>query len=113
MALAKINHLSEKKQIDHVFRKGKTVKNSFFFIKYLDNNCGFWRVAVSISIKALKKANQRNYLKRIITNILREHKEKIIQVDMVIVFSQPILSESWNEIKSQFNGVIAENFINP
>ena len=67
MALSKKNRLTTKKDIDRVFKRGRTVKGSFLFVKRLDNPRGYSRFAFIVSSKYAPLAVDRNKIKRILS----------------------------------------------
>lgn len=98
MALAKKYRLP-KKDIDHLFKQGKTVKNSFFFIKFIKNDIEHLRTTVVVPIKIFKKATARNRFKRLIAEtILTGHfLEK--SYDIAVVAVVDIVGKQSKEIK--------------
>jgi ribonuclease P protein component len=58
--------LKNKKDIERVFRKGKTVKSGFLFLKFAENELLDSRIAFSIGLRYSKKAVKRNRAKRIL-----------------------------------------------
>lgn len=71
MALPKKNRLSKKKDIDRVFKNGRTVKGSSLFIKLLDSPIGYFRFAFIIPSKYLPLAVDRNRARRILSEEVR------------------------------------------
>jgi len=67
MALPRKNRLTTKKDINHVFKRGRTVKGSFLFIKGLDNSRGYSRFAFIVPSKYVPLAVDRNKIKRILS----------------------------------------------
>ena len=62
--------LSKKKEIDHLFQKGKFKSVGYLKFKYIPRDEGSSQTVISIS-KRVGKAPQRNYLKRLIREALR------------------------------------------
>ncbi len=60
------NKLKSNSEISQVFKNGKTVKNSFLFLRYQFNNSNNPKIAFSIGLKYSKKAVIRNHAKRIL-----------------------------------------------
>jgi ribonuclease P protein component len=85
MALAKEFRLKNKKDIDSVFKKGKTVRNSFFFLKYIPSPVVHGRIAVSVTGKAIPTAYEKNRIKRRVLEVLRTHHFFLKKYDMVVV----------------------------
>ena len=69
--LSKINRLKSDRDFRNVFRNGRTLENQFFRIKFLKNQKNVSRFGFIISVKVLKKANERNTLKRRLRAISR------------------------------------------
>ncbi|MFO7806866.1 MAG: ribonuclease P protein component [Candidatus Moraniibacteriota bacterium] len=67
--------LKSKKDIERVFKNGKTVKSSFLFLKFCENNLDHSRIAFSVGLRYSKKAVKRNRAKR----ILREAAKTFLQ----------------------------------
>ena len=68
--------LSKQTEIDTLFSKGKRVKNSvlqFYIEKYRSLKLLF-QVLISVPKRRIKKAVQRNYIKRCIREVLRKTK---------------------------------------
>ena len=109
MALARKYRLS-KKDIERVFKRGKTVKSSFLFIRFLENNLSYARVAAIVSSKILKKAVDRNRLKRIITETIRSGHFLERSLDAAIVATLNILGKPSKEIKRELQQTIDKIF---
>jgi ribonuclease P protein component len=105
MALSRKNRLNSEKNFDLVFQRGKTVKDSFFFIKYLPNELGFSRWSFSVPVKITKKSTARNYIKRIVSQITRNNFLNL-SFDFIFIASQPILDKSSDEIKGHLEQAI-------
>ena len=110
MALAR-RHRLLKKDIDNVFKRGKTVKGSFFFIKFLKNDTGKLRLAVSISKKVLKTAVARNKIKRFFSNFFYSSLFLNTPVDLVIVVTTSIVEKPLKEIKREMEQAINKIFV--
>ena len=71
MALNKKNRLKNKRDFDDVFKKGRTIRGSFLFIKYLKNKLNLPRFGFIVSAKVAKRAVDRNKLRRILSEAVR------------------------------------------
>lgn len=69
--LSKMNRLKSDWDFKNVFRNGKTLENRFIRVKFLKNQKNVSRFGFIISTKVLKKANERNTLKRRLRAISR------------------------------------------
>ncbi|MDO8659488.1 MAG: ribonuclease P protein component [Candidatus Parcubacteria bacterium] len=97
MALAK-KHRLFKKDINRLFKRGKTVKNSFFFIRFLRNDANYLRTAVIVSTKIVKKATARNRIKRIFTEAICSGHFLEKSYDIAIVATVSIVGKQSKEI---------------
>jgi len=112
MALSRKNRLTGKKDIQNVFKEGKTVKNSFFFIKYVANSLDCARLAIIVSSKVSKKSVVRNRIRRIIGEIIIKNNFLSFPLDIIINASPIILDKSPAEIKSQLGQAIKKINVN-
>lgn len=71
------NRLKSDKEISKLFANGKTVRNSFLFLRYNKNDLDISRFAFSIGLKYSGKAVERNRLKRVLREGLRDNLENI------------------------------------
>ncbi len=69
--LPKVNRLKSDKDFKNVFKNGQISENQFFRVKFLKNQKNFSRFGFIISAKLLRKAVQRNILKRRLRVICR------------------------------------------
>lgn len=71
------NRLKSKKEFDEVFRRGKTVSNDAFLLKYHVDGSKELKIGFSVGIKFSKKASERNRAKRWMREAVRPIAEKI------------------------------------
>ena len=69
--LKEANRLKSDRDFKNVFRNGRTLENRFMRVKFLKNQKNVSRFGFIISVKVLKKANERNTLKRRLRAISR------------------------------------------
>lgn len=69
--LKEANRLKSDRDFKNVFRNGRTLENRFIRVKFLKNQKNVSRFGFIISVKVLKKANERNTLKRRLRAISR------------------------------------------
>jgi ribonuclease P protein component len=80
------NRLKKEKEIEEVFKKGKSIKEGFFFLKEVKNNLTDSRFCFSIPGNVTKKAVVRNRLKRRMREVVRENLPKIKKgLDIVVI----------------------------
>ncbi len=101
MALPKKYHLTRQKEFKKVYDSGKTVRNSFLFIKFLkDSSLKNSKFGIVVSTKISKKATVRNRVRRQISEVIRTNLDRIINdVNVVIVTNSKIVDKEFTEIE--------------
>lgn len=77
-----------------VAKRGKLVKTPHFLLRIFTPEAGFSRFGVTVSAKTAKKATDRNKLKRMVYNFIREYYKKIPAGDYWITVLSPAVSLS-------------------
>lgn len=104
--LAKKNRLKNKKDIENVFKKGKTKTGKLVFLKIFKNNLDISRFAFIVSTKISKKAVIRNKIKRQLREIVRKNLSNIKSgVDIVIIAKPEIINKYFQIIKKDVEGL--------
>lgn len=62
---------------EFVGRRGRIVKTSYFLVKIFRSAEDFSRFGVTVSAKAAKKASERNRVRRLVYNAIREYYSNI------------------------------------
>jgi len=68
----KNQRITEKKDFDLIFKKGKALNSPFLTVRILKNNLSMQRFAVLVSKKVSKKAVDRNKIKRILRESVKQ-----------------------------------------
>jgi ribonuclease P protein component len=98
--LSSENRLKKKKDIERVFKKGKTFKDDFFVLRTVENNSNNCRFAFIVPKKVSNKASDRNKIKRRAREIIKnEIKKKSSLTDNVIIALPRINKENFESIK--------------
>lgn len=98
MTLVRKNRLT-KRDFMEVFKKGRTVKNSFFFVRFAGNNLGYGHIAVVVGARVSKKAVVRNRIRRLMTEAVKLNKLEQEPVNAIIVVTRNIVEKPLEEIK--------------
>ncbi len=112
MALARKYRLA-RKDSERVFRKGETVKGSFFFIKFSENRVGYCRLAVLTPVKVSKSSAIRNRLRRMVAEIFKTAGLEGQPFDVIFIATPSIVGRPFREIKSELMSAIGTIFVNP
>jgi ribonuclease P protein component len=100
------NRLKKKTDFKKVFKKGKSYKNEYLFLKVVENNLNQSRFGFLLSKKNFKKSIQRNKIKRRLADLIRSELPEIKKgVDIVIVPKTGIERKDFNEIKKITNEI--------
>lgn len=67
--MKKINVVKSNEEFNNIIKTGNCVKNYYFVLYYKENSLGKYRFGISVG-KKVCNAVKRNYLKRIVKNIL-------------------------------------------
>jgi ribonuclease P protein component len=96
--------------LKYLFQNGEQARTRFFGIKYIVNQRrDYPRIAVIVSKKISKSAVKRNRMRRRVYEILREHFNFEKPYDIAVtVFSDEVLTASYDELKEQLKKVISE-----
>jgi ribonuclease P protein component len=85
------------------FLKGRRIKNEAFVLHYVENNVPSARLGVNIAKKKIRKAVDRNKIKRIAREVFR--KQKFEGIDIVLILKNEKIFE-----KTSYNVLINEIF---
>lgn len=98
--LNKRNRLTKQKEIEAVFKKGKSSYDKYLGVKAIKSELKVNRTAVIIGIKVSKKAVIRNGIKRRVAHILREEISKFkFTYDMVVIVLPPAVELDFQGLK--------------
>ena len=98
--LKKYNRLAKTKDIDNVFKKGRSSYGSILGVKSLDNNLDFNRFTVVVSNKVSKKAVVRNKIKRQIREVVKQELPCLkIGKDVIILTLPVIVGQKFTDIR--------------
>lgn len=101
--MTSLNHrLQKKKEIDLVFKKGKSFREGLLVLKVLRKESGTYRIAFIISQKVSKRANIRNKLRRRLKSIIEEllGKEKNVSKDILLIAMPGLEKMEYEELRN-------------
>ncbi len=96
--LVKKHRLKSTKEIENVFRQGKSTRSGFLFLKYCENGLSHSRLAFSVGIKYSKKATERNKAKRLLREEIKHHLHQLTPGFDVVIYLRQV---SPNELKQK------------
>lgn len=90
--LPKINRLIRADDFEKVKKEGNLVRGSFFLLSFLRNSLSFSRFGIVVSKNVSKKATERNRIKRMIRETIRQIMPSIREgFDFVIIARKSIV----------------------
>jgi ribonuclease P protein component len=96
------SRLRKKRDFQMVLKKGKSVSQEFFLLKFGTNGLAESRFGFLLSKKSFKKAWLRNRVKRVVSEIVRQNLKEIKKgIDMVIIPRPGIEKESTEQVKKR------------
>ena len=108
LALSRTNRLTTKKDIDYIFKNGRTVRGSFLFIRVLKNQKEYSRFAFVIPIKYVPLAVDRNRIKRALSEEIR----KLILLehgyDMIVVIHGKVERNQLREVVGELVNILSK-----
>lgn len=103
------NRLLTKKAFEFVFEKPCTSRSPFFTILYRQNNLKHSRLGVVVSKRKVRKAVNRNYIKRLVRESFRHHVLELSGLDFVVIAKGNVLKDkrkdARNSLDKQWKGI--------
>jgi len=104
-SLSKTERLRRKADFDRVFKKGKSIVDSFFVVLYVKNSLPFSRIGVSIKRK-FGKAHVRNRLRRLVKEVYRTNKSVLPAGYDILFIARKDLSDLFKEREVGYFGIM-------
>lgn len=93
-----------------VFKKKRKISFKEFVIFWIENQFLHPRIGIFLKKNIIKKAYQRNRIKRLIREVFRLNNKKILFLDFVILVKKEIVYLKNNEINDQLR-ILFNNFL--
>jgi len=107
LALPKKNRIATKKEIDQVFRSGRTVKGSFLFIRFTGNQAGCSRFAFIVSARNVPLAVDRNRVKRMFSEEVMKDRDSLKKEhDIVVTVFKKIGENQFQHLAEELKEVL-------
>jgi ribonuclease P protein component len=92
-------------EFQRVFQYGKRLHVNGLNARAAANTEGYPRLGMAIAKKALRRAHERNRIKRLVRDSFRHHQSALPAVDIVVMCRHEILTMSNAEIFQQLEGL--------
>ena len=87
--LSKDQRMKKEKDFERVVRAGETVKEGFLILKWAKNNSQLTKIGISVPLKSVKNAVERNKIKRRLSNLLRKEEKSIKRGQNLLFITLP------------------------
>jgi len=94
--LQKENRLLDAAAFTRVFKKATRSRDKWFTVLYRENEKDIARLGLAVSKKHCRQATGRNRIKRIVRESFRQHQEKLVGLDVVVI-NQPAARAATNQ----------------
>ncbi|MFA5197276.1 MAG: ribonuclease P protein component [Patescibacteria group bacterium] len=91
--LKKQQRITDSKDFQTIYRRGRHYSNAFFSLNYSKNYYGHTRVGIVVNKKVAKKATERNLLKRQLREIVKKDYDKLAVGMDIIISTRPKTKE--------------------
>jgi len=110
--LPKINRLKKTKEIERVFKNGKSHKEGFLFFKLLKNGLTVSRFGFIVGQKVSKKATTRNKVKRRMRAAVKKELPNIKPgFDIILVALKGLETKNFKEVEEAARRLIQKSGI--
>lgn len=100
--LPRNNRLKKRKDFQKIMKEGKGLREDFLFLKFLRQNLKVVRVGFIVSAKVVKKATQRNEIKRKLREGVRGKLAKLRNgYDLIFIAQKGIEKKKFSEIEEK------------
>ena len=87
-------------EYQRVFKQNKSVRDQYWLILYSPNDSNSAQLGIAISKKNVKKAVQRNRIKRIIRETFRQNRKALGSMDIVVLARSGIGNKTNRELNA-------------
>lgn len=109
--LNRVNRLKKNKDFNYIYKKGKYINSSNFTVYYVDTYFKFPKFGVSVN-KKIGNSVIRSRTKRVMTEIIRQNVNKIINKNFVIVLKPSFAEKDYFSLEQEFLSCLTkENLI--
>lgn len=104
------NRLTKNREFSSIFKEGRSVYSGSLGLKYFSNDLGVNRVGILVGVKVSKLAARRNLYKRRLRAIFYQENKTLKQgYDLVIVTKPEIKNLSYQDLRKNFNDLLAKS----
>lgn len=98
-------HLNDSAEFQKVFKQNQSLRDRDWLVLYRPNELDTARLGLAVSKKNVKKAVERNRIKRIIRETFRKKKGGMSPVDIVVLVRRGISEKKNRELNKSINAL--------
>lgn len=92
-------------EFQRVFQQGKRLHAQGLSIRVVQSPCGFPRLGMAIAKKVLRRAHDRNRIRRVVRESFRHFQHELPAVDIVVLCRLEVREMDNNHLFRQLNGL--------
>lgn len=96
-----------RKEFEKVFRQGRAFHTDDFIVKYSPSSREVSRFGVSCGLKVSKKAVERNYLRRIIYDVVARTPAPVAPGDYIVIVKPTAKGKAFAQLQGPLREVLA------
>ncbi|MBF0710394.1 MULTISPECIES: ribonuclease P protein component [unclassified Gemella] len=97
--------IKREKDFHTIIKRKKSFANRQFVIYHSPNQQDHFRLGISVS-KKLGKAHKRNKLKRYVREAIKQHKDRIVDRDIIIIIRAGAVNISFEDFVKSINHIL-------
>lgn len=90
-------------EFSSVFNFRKRISGDHLSMHYMPTAAGFPRLGVIVGKKTARRAVQRNYMKRLLRELFRHHRQQLSGVDILVRVHKPFSHVEYLAISAEFS----------
>jgi ribonuclease P protein component len=88
---------------NHVFQESVRVGSPYLTLVARKNNCTHIRLGFAVAKKQVKRAHERNRIKRLTKEYFRHHQHQLPNIDFILMAKQPVIDLDNQQIVETLN----------
>ena len=98
--------LKKTDEFSSVFGFRRRITGAFLAVHYMQSNLGYPRLGIVVGKKLVRRAHDRNYIKRVLREMFRLRSQDCAPVDMVIRVHKAFGPADFIQLESEFAGAM-------
>ena len=103
----KLTKLTKTDEFSSVFNFRKRLSFQYLSFHYQPNTLSLFRLGMVVGKKTQKLAVKRNYMRRVLRELMRKKQEQLLNFDIVIRIQKSFYRNDYDEIETEVDQMIA------